>query len=354
MSMEKEFEGKTLDEAIEAARAFFGVEREKLEIEIVNDAQGGIFGLMGAKKAKIRAAKVRIPSLDLLDTPDDSAGEHTPAEKKPAPRKPRQEQRPKAAAPERDKSAQERERNTPERERAESAPRGESSPRERRPDRTDEGRPDNGGRGRRPSPRPDEADRLGEARDDLPDLDLDALDPAVVAETVAEVVGRLVRPIVGDVPATVTTRDGRVHVALDCGDSSGLLVGRDGQTLAAVQYLASRIGAKALGGNFRLFIDAGNYRERQEDKLRELALELADKACKTGRSQSTRPLSAYQRRIIHLALENHQTVLTCSKGDGLQRRVVVQPKRSRQENPTGPEARDAAALAENGPDEAES
>ena len=200
----------------------------------------------------------------------------------------------------------------------------------------------------RPAPRPraEGSEFAGHAdRDDLPDLDIAALDPAVLSQAVGGVVERLVQPIVGDVPITVSCRDGRVHVALDCGDASGLLVGRDGQTLAAIQYLASRISAKILGGNFRLFIDAGNYRERQEDKLRELALELADKACKTGRSQSTRPLSAYQRRIIHLALEQHQTVITCSKGDGLQRRVVVQPRRSRQDAPSGSDHLESAGQA---------
>jgi spoIIIJ-associated protein len=115
----------------------------------------------------------------------------------------------------------------------------------------------------------------------------------------------------------------RARVSLDCGDAAGLLVGRDGQTLAAVQYLAARIVGRKIGGALRLHIDAGHYRERQDDRLKELALSLAAKVKKTRKPQSTRPLSAYQRRIVHLALEPDPDVSTRSKGEGAQRRVVV-------------------------------
>ena len=386
MSTEKEFEGKTLDEAIASALAFFGVEREKLEVEILNDAQGGIFGLMGAKKAKIRASKVDFSGLDLLHAKEETLPSKSAEEKKDNSRKPRQEARPKTghepgeagSAVEPEAAPSRRSGSKPEtRSESRADARGESrndartegrveSRGESRNDSRVEARTDARGDARaesrhepraprpktEPAPRrrPEDAPSASEPRDDLPDLDLGTLDQANVSAVVADVVGHLVRPIAGEVPLNVSVAEGRVAVALDCGDASGLLVGRDGQTLAAVQYLAARMTAKALGGNFRLVIDAGNYRERQEDKLRELALELADKARKTGRSQSSRPLSAYQRRIIHLALENHPDVATCSKGDGLQRRVVVQPRRARPDRSAGI-APEHAAPAESGPDD---
>ena len=386
MSTEKEFEGKTLDEAIASALAFFGVEREKLEVEILNDAQGGIFGLMGAKKAKIRASKVDFSGLDLLHAKEETSPSKSAEERKANSRKPRQEARPKTGREpsevtpdaEQESASSRRSASKPEG-RSESRPeaRGESrgdtrndtraeSRGEGRNDARTETRTDTRGDARAesrhepraprpkatPAPRrrPEDAPAASEPRDDLPDLDLATLDQAKVSAVVSDVVGQLVRPIAGDVPLNVSVAEGRVAVALDCVDASGLLVGRDGQTLAAVQYLAARMTAKALGGNFRLVIDAGNYRERQEDKLRELALELADKARKTGRSQSSRPLSAYQRRIIHLALENHPDVATCSKGDGLQRRVVVQPRRARSDRSAGL-APEHAAPVESGPDD---
>ncbi len=325
MNKDTEFGGKTLDEAIEAACAYFGVEREKLEIEIVNDAQGGIFGLMGAKKAKIRAAKLRIPSLDLLETEAPApAPTEAPAPKgeSPAAPAPKPAREGKAAGDEAPAAPAEKNGARVER-KAEPAPRKPREP--KAPRRTEEPAP--AGQEARPAREDDPS--LVDHRDDLPELNLASVPPEQLEEAVRGVVSGLVRPIVGDVPVKVEIGNGRVNVALDCGDASGLLVGRDGQTLAAVQYLASRMTAKLLGGGFRLLIDAGNYRERQEDKLREIAHELAERACKTGRSQSTRPLSAYQRRIIHLSLESHQGVITSSKGDGLQRRVVVQPRRLR-------------------------
>ena len=371
MSMEKEFEGKTLDEAIASALAFFGVERERLEVEILNDAQGGIFGLMGAKKAKIRASKVDFSGLDLLHTKEETPLSKPVEEKKANSRKPRQEARPKTAR-ESDEVVSAAELEVPSSRRSGSRPEARSESRaEVRGEARGDSRAEPRGEGRnndarsetRPEPRaprpkaepaprrrPEDASAASEPRDDLPDLDLNTLDHAKISAVVADVVGQLVRPIAGDVPLNVSVAEGRVAAVLDCGDASGLLVGRDGQTLAAVQYLAARMTAKALGGNFRLVIDAGNYRERQEDKLRELALELADKARKTGRSQSSRPLSAYQRRIIHLALENHPDVATCSKGDGLQRRVVVQPRRARPDKPTGV-APEHAVSAESGQDD---
>ncbi len=382
MSTEKEFEGKTLDEAIASALAFFGVEREKLEVEILNDAQGGIFGLMGAKKAKIRASKVDFSGLDLLHAKEETPSSKSAEEKRANSRKPRQEARPKTGrepgevAPDAEQESTSSRRSAPKPEgrsesraevrgesrgdaRAESRGEARNDARaEMRTDTRSDARVESRHEPRAPRPktapaprrRPEDAPSASEPRDDLPDLDLNTLDQAKVSAVVADVVGQLVRPIAGDVPLNVSVAEGRVAVALDCGDASGLLVGRDGQTLAAVQYLAARMTAKALGGNFRLVIDAGNYRERQEDKLRELALELADKARKTGRSQSSRPLSAYQRRIIHLALENHPDVATCSKGDGLQRRVVVQPRRARPDRSAGV-APEHAAPAESGPDD---
>ena len=134
---------------------------------------------------------------------------------------------------------------------------------------------------------------------------------------------RLVVPIVGEMSCSLAIVGSRIKVTIDCGESSGLLVGREGQTPAAVQYIASRNIAKELGGTVRLQFDAGNYRERQDERLRELALSLAERVKKNRRSLSTRPLIAYQRRVIHLALENDELVHTFSKGEGLHSQLVI-------------------------------
>lgn len=360
MSQSKEFQGRSLDEAIQEACDFYGLPREKLEIEIVSDAKSGIFGLVGAKRACIRAAKVRLPDAvtslsghapeQRRNEPaahphggdDTGSGKTTvgraggnagrprnmPEDK---PGKPenrtegRQARRPGrssagrdgAASPEVQKDAVPALADAPPAPgRIESA--GRSSLRERGA----------GPGGREPdkdAPVPSVDFGAEESREDLPEFSLEDCDRETLFALVRDVVLTLVAPIVGPVPCSVELAGKRVRAALDCGEAAGLLVGRDGQTLAAVQYLAARIVSRKIGGAVRLQIDAGKYRERQDDKLRELALSLAAKVRESGRPQSTRPLSAYQRRIVHLALEQEPDVTTRSKGEGPQRRVVVCP-----------------------------
>jgi spoIIIJ-associated protein len=325
----KEFQGKTIDEAIREACVYFGVERERLEIEIVNDAASGIFGLMGGKKASIRASRVVLS--DLLAPVPEAA--HGPAEFSPkdhpeaagispvtgqtgqngsgrnSAERPdsrgKDERRPGARPP-----VQEEARAAPDQPVA--APPLSASRKERTPDFLSEDAPEGSEAG----------------RGELPEFDLRDCDQAALLALVSDTVTRLARPIVGEMSSSASIAGNRVRVSIDCGESSGLLLGREGQTLAAVQYIAGRIMAKNLGGSLRLQFDTGNYRERQDERLRELALALAQKVKSSRRSQSTRPLSAYQRRIIHLALENDDLVQTFSKGEGAQRRVVIQLKRA--------------------------
>lgn len=379
MSAHKEFEGKNLDEAIRDACEYYGVEREKLEIDILNDAKSGIFGLVGAKKARIRAARTVPPPSAFQDDIDapmevlmaDSAGPGNSLEEPAPKRRPNasrqkktlpdelapapagdtrgNQRRPKKADPSQDvdgnrdlpppDTARRRDRQNPENERR------EERAGNRKPDAREGSRRRSGERqeaGRRPVPRVPAARDTGysgehrlasddSSRDELPELSLATCDKEQVSAVVRDVVIRLASSIAGDVSCTVIVTDERATADLSCGDDSGLLVGREGQTLAAIQYLAARMAGRILGGSLRLQVDAGNYRERQDERLTELALALAEKV-KTGkRPQSTRPLSAYQRRIIHLALENDPLVQTVSKGEGAQRRVSIQLRRQQQD-----------------------
>lgn len=209
----KEFQGKSLDLAIENACDHFGVGREKLEIELIQDAKGGIFGLMGKRPAIVRARRL-----------DDT-------------------------------------------------------------------------------------------------VELRAL--------VTEVVETLIFAIVGEVPITISCEPDRVVATVDAGDDSGLLIGRDGQTLSSVQYIANRIVARRWEEPVKIQLDAGDYRQRQDEHLRSLALDLADKAKRMGRPQSTKPLSSYHRRVVHLELQDDPAIQTRSKGDGPFKRVLILPKRDR-------------------------
>lgn len=208
------FEGKSIDDAIDTACTHFATDRAQLEVEIVSDSKGGIFGLVGARKAKIKA-------------------------------------------------------------------------------------------------------RVRDNNESLKQM-------------VAEVVENLIKPIVPSPNLEVSAEgDSRIKVTVNDEENSGLLIGREGQTLASLQYLANRIVSKKWPDPVRVQIDTGEYRERQDDNLRQLALHLADKAKKLGRVQSTRPLSSYHRRVVHMALQPDEGISTRSKGDGTLKRVLIMPKSAR-------------------------
>jgi len=130
------------------------------------------------------------------------------------------------------------------------------------------------------------------------------------------------------------------------GPSSGTLIGRHGHTLEALQYLVSKTVQRMTGDEKSIVIvDVENYLERQKDKLKELALNLAQKAKETGVEIPMRPMSSKDRRVVHLALKEHEHVTTESRGEGLRRKVVIVPK-VKAENVT-PEATAAAEAAGN-------
>jgi spoIIIJ-associated protein len=111
------------------------------------------------------------------------------------------------------------------------------------------------------------------------------------------------------------------------GEDAGLLIGRRGETLQALQFLVNLIVNKQLGRQVYVTIDVEGYRERRQESLKSLAQRTADRVADSGRSVQLQPMPAAERRIIHVTLADHPGVHTESKGDGDQRRVVVLPKR---------------------------
>jgi spoIIIJ-associated protein len=111
------------------------------------------------------------------------------------------------------------------------------------------------------------------------------------------------------------------------GEDAGLLIGRRGETLQALQFLVNLIVNKQLGRQVYVTIDVEGYRERRQESLKSLAQRTADRVADSGRSVQLQPMPAAERRIIHVTLADHPDVRTESKGDGDQRRVVVLPKR---------------------------
>ena len=109
------------------------------------------------------------------------------------------------------------------------------------------------------------------------------------------------------------------------GDDLAVLIGRHGKTLDALQFLISAITVRKIGFRFPVIIDVESYKNRQRQKLEALARSSANKAASQGRSVKLRPMTPYERRIIHVALRDDNRVNTASEGEGVGRHVVVVP-----------------------------
>jgi spoIIIJ-associated protein len=111
------------------------------------------------------------------------------------------------------------------------------------------------------------------------------------------------------------------------GEDSGLLIGRRGQTLQALQFVVNLIVRKEFGESVRVVLDVERYRQRREESLRDMANKVAARVVQTGRGITLEPMSAADRRVIHLSLANHQGVTTESVGFGEERKVTIIPSR---------------------------
>ncbi len=221
---EYEFEGKTTEEAIQAASRELDIPEEELRIDIIEPGSGGIFGLVGSKKAKIKVA-VEDEEPDKQDKQDE---------------------------------------------------------------------------------------QVEVAQDDGIQLAKDALE---------NILARI--PVEASVQAEAT--DGKIILDIN-GDKSGLLIGRKGKTLDALQFIVNKIVNKAMERKMHVVVDSENYRRRRQESLTQMARKIADKAKRIKKPVSTNPLNPHDRRIIHLALKEDNELDTKSRGDGLLKKVLVIPR----------------------------
>lgn len=150
----------------------------------------------------------------------------------------------------------------------------------------------------------------------------------VARETVVELLEKM------KVRASVTAYYGepdesrnRVPVFVDInGNDLSILIGRQAETLNALQFIASLIVGKELGYSIPLIIDVEGYRKRREQQLRYLAKRMADQAVKTGRRQVLEPMPANERRIVHIELRDNPDVSTASIGEEPRRKVTIIPQ----------------------------
>jgi spoIIIJ-associated protein len=243
MSQPFEFVGKNVDKALEKASAELNIPIEKLRYDVVSYGSSGIFGLVGAKKAKI-----------LIKNPNDGSHQND------------------ARAQARDlvKDAFQLE--------------------------DDEERP---------------------AQD---------LEPVVAAGK--EALKRIVDFITSD--ATIEPEPGPQRILYKVsGGNSGLLIGKRGQTLEAIQYLVEKIVNKQTQQRIRVLVDVEGYLKTRKSNLQKLATKMAEKAKRTQKPVTIGQMNAYDRRTVHLHLKSNNAVRTQSVGEGYYRKLIVFPKKRR-------------------------
>ena len=264
--------GKTEEEAISSALAQLGMDRDDVSVEILERAKSGFLG-MGAKPARVRVTY----------GPDEAPMEEITAPVKPAVTEKKEEPKKEQPKPQQPRKEQPKAKPQPKRE-------------EKRPE---------------PESRPEEpAVELPECRDDN-------------ALRIAGFLTGLLEHM--DSPAAVKVYEeekGRYKVILE-GQKLGALIGRRGETLDAIQQLTNYAVNSGKDKRIRVHVDAENYRARREASLESLAMKVAAKVKKYRRSVTLEAMNAYERHVIHAALQDVKGVTTYSVGPEPNRRVVV-------------------------------
>lgn len=276
--------GKTEDEAIRRALEQLGLERDDVSVEILERAKSGFLGIGGSH------ATVRVSY-------DDGQPEPKPEPVKPEPKSaaPKAEKKPVYCAEVLQKEVRAREKQERE------AKRGE----------------------RRAEPKAEKAPR----------------EPAVLGEEIRDEKSEQIRTFLSgllehmDAKAEVKVYEvekNRYKVILE-GEKLGALIGRRGETLDAIQQLTNySINRGGESKRARVQIDAENYREKREESLERLAQKVAGKVVKYRRNVTLEPMNAYERHVIHTALQDTQYITTFSIGTEPNRRVVVSYDRTKQ------------------------
>ncbi len=273
-----EFTGKTTEEALLKAQQHFGLPLDRLDVEVLQAGGGGLFGLFKKKGAVVKVRPTQDSQEDhLASLMADFTGGEAPKPKKPV---------------------------------APPAPAAE-------PVQQAESGYDNG---------PDDEVDYDDNEDDDEGRSGPVIEDQEVVNDAREVLVKLVLPL--DDSARVRAENSDQGIMLDIdGQEAGVLIGRRGQTLDALQYLCTRIVSHKHGRPVRIHVDAGGYRKRRMQSLEDLALRLADKARDTGRPVSLGPICSQERRVVHMTLRREHGISTVSRGRGELKKVVISPRR---------------------------
>jgi spoIIIJ-associated protein len=327
MSAYKEFSGKTVEEALKAARDEFGAELNDLDFEILTPGSRGVLG-MGAEPARIVAAP-RSALGGAAPKRDAAASQPLPP---PPPRDydrpPRQDDRPREYS---DRGPRRDDRSGRPPRRDDRSPRRDDRPRDATPRHDDRARSSRrGGTDVSASEAAEVAAARGSLAAERADLEASEASPEALAagkRILETLMGHLGFDATVEVAAGETSRLNVVAQG-DDRDSLGALIGRKGERLSALQHLVNLMLSKEMGSWTRVLVDVEDYRGRRERQLRELADRAAARVMETGKMLQLEPMPALERRWIHLTLRDHTGVATQSIGEEPNRRVVLVPRGS--------------------------
>lgn len=148
------------------------------------------------------------------------------------------------------------------------------------------------------------------------------LDENLVAENIRQIIEGL------DVSATVeVSKEGNVFFVDISSPDSALLIGKHGMNLDSLQFiLAVRLKTLTQNEDFEVFVDINDWRRQKEEKLKKMALSVAEQVAQSAKEQPIYNLKSSERRVIHTALSDHPKVSTVSEGEGPDRHLIVKPK----------------------------
>ena len=348
----QEFTGKTTQEAIDAGLAALGVTIADVHVDVIQEGAKGLFGLFGSKPACVRltvlddekeddhglsdllssfsiSEPVRKKSEKKAEKPAEKTEKKAekPVEKtekkaeKPVEKAEKKTEKPvekaekKAEAPKQEAKAEETEKKA-------EAPKQPRQPREKKPRAPKKDAP-------KAEAKAEEAAEERTYAPMVPAKPFTPTEPPVLhgEDTPAGKAQRFLMEVTSlmnvkvDVYVDDTREDGLyIHMI---GDTLGILIGRRGETLDALQYLTSLFVNRGQENYIRVTLDTENYRAKREEALTRLANRMANRAVKTGRKVVMEPMNPYERRILHSALQGNDAVTTHSEGDEPNRHVVI-------------------------------
>ncbi len=142
-----------------------------------------------------------------------------------------------------------------------------------------------------------------------------------------EVLEKIVDSITSDAEIDIDVNSERISYRVK-GENPAILIGKNGQTLEAIQYLVEKVVNRRAGRRLRIEVDVEDYLKNRRNSLIKLAERLSEKVKRTGKPVTIGQMNAYERRIVHLALRDEKGVRTQSKGDGLIKKISIFPKKT--------------------------